>query len=83
MTRMSLVHGGGDVWGAVVVREAGVLVLGAADVVVGPSVGLGPVEVDVAGEVLGIVDVLGVPDPVVALVHPARAAPATSVQSLS
>lgn len=83
---MSLVHSGGDAWDAVAVREAGTEALprDAEDVVVDRTEAPGePVEREEAGDVLGVADALCVPDPEVALVHPASAPPATSAKTVS
>ena len=75
MTRMSLVHGGVDTWVAVAVFEAEELALDAEEVVDGT---------DALGEaVLGVLDVLCAPDPEVALLHPASAAPAMNTNAVS
>ncbi len=74
---MSLVHIGVDAWVVVAVLKAG-----AEEVVDGTA--LGEVfEPEEAGDVLGVVDVLRVPDPEVALVHPASATPTTSAHTVS
>ena len=80
---MSLVHIGVDAWVVVAVLEAGaeVLALDAEEVVDGTEALGEVVEPEEAGDV--VVDALCVPDPEVALVHPASATPATSVHTVS
>jgi hypothetical protein len=80
---MSLVHGGVDTWVAVAVFEAGELALDAVEVV-DETDALGEAgEPDEAGEVFGVLDALCAPDPEVALLHPASAAPAMSTNAVS